>query len=439
VPTLGECDDRGVSDTAAIPLSPEDKAILDLECSWIAGHTCKLVRLGGGAPGVADLRRLIGDRIAVVPELTRKLGGSDDAPLWVPDERFDVDRHVRASELGPAPDRDAELDEIARLFEQRLDRDRPLWAIDVVPRAGGGAVLVWRIHHALADGTASMRFAEELLWDADDDAGGTVERPAGPASHVPEHGEHPDHKRRRAHLAAFIEREYAGSLHRSPFDGKIGTRRRIAVAEVPLRPLHDAAGKLAGATLNDALLAVVAGSLRRWFERHHGSLADVRVRVPVSLHQEGDDAGNRDSFFSVRLPLAVADPVERLHVVNAETRVRKEEHDAERIEHALAEIGRHSAKLAAFLERIESSPREFAVNVSNVPGPRHPVSVLGTPVEGLHSIAEIGLRHGLRISAVSLADRLFFGFNADPDLVHDVESMAAGVEVEAAELIGLAS
>ena len=134
----------------------------------------------------------------------------------------------------------------------------------------------------------------------------------------------------------------------------------------------------------------------------------------------------------------MADPVERLHVVNAETWVRKEEHDAERIEPTLAEIGRHSAKLAAFLERIESSPREFAVNVSNVPGPRHPVSVLGTPVEGLHSIAEIGLRHGLRISAVSLADRLFFGFNADPDLVVDVESMAAGVEVEAAELIGLA-
>ena len=107
MPTLGECDDRGVSDTAAIPLSPEDKAILDLECSWIAGHTCKVVLLGGGAPGVDDLRGLIGERIAVVPELTRKLGGDDDEPVWVPDERFDVAHHIRASELGPAPDRDA--------------------------------------------------------------------------------------------------------------------------------------------------------------------------------------------------------------------------------------------------------------------------------------------------------------------------------------------
>ncbi|MEZ6197998.1 MAG: WS/DGAT domain-containing protein, partial [Planctomycetota bacterium] len=95
--------------------------------------------------------------------------------------------------------------------------------------------------------------------------------------------------------------------------------------------------------------------------------------------------------------------------------------------------------LAALVERIESSPREFAVNVSNVPGPRHRVSVLGAPVESLHSIAEIGLRHGLRITAVSLADRLYFGFNADPALVPEVEWLAEGVEIEAGELIGLAS
>ena len=428
-----------MSDPAAIPLSPEDKAILDLECSWIAGHTCKVVSFGPGGPGVEELRGLIGERIAGVPELTRRLGGTDEEPLWVPDGDFDVERHVRSSGLGTATDHDAELDEIARLFERRLDRDRPLWAIDVVPRAGGGTVLVWRIHHALADGTAAMRFAEELLWDADLDAGGTVSRPAGPGSPANPGRVHPDDVRRRGHLAAFIEREFGGSLHRSPFDGEIGPRRRIAVAEVSLPKLHDAAKKLAGATLNDAVLAVVAGSLRRWFERHHGPLADFRVRVPVSLHHEGDDASNRDSFFSVRLPLGVEDPVERLRVVGAETKVRKREHDAERIEHTVAELGRHSAKLAALVERIESSPREFAVNVSNVPGPRHPVSVLGTPVETLHSIAEIGLRHGLRISAVSLADRLYFGFNADPVLVHDVEWMADGVELEAAELIDLAA
>lgn len=69
-----------------------------------------------------------------------------------------------------------------------------------------------------------------------------------------------------------------------------------------MRALHDAAGTIDCAPLNDAVLAIVAGELRRWVEHHHGALGAVRVRVPVSLHHEGDDAGNRDSFFSVGLP-----------------------------------------------------------------------------------------------------------------------------------------
>ncbi|HYI38401.1 MAG TPA: WS/DGAT domain-containing protein, partial [Thermoleophilaceae bacterium] len=83
-------------------------------------------------------------------------------------------------------------------------------------------------------------------------------------------------------------------------------------------------------------------------------------------------------------------------------------------------------------------PRHFAVNVSNVPGPRTPVSVLGAPVESLHSIAEIGERHALRISAVSMADTLCFGFCADPAIVDDLQAMADGVEEGTAGLVRLA-
>src|SRR5204862_4593310 len=109
--------------------------------------------------------------------------------------------------------------EVARLFEQRLDRDCPLWKIDVVPLEGDGAALVWRIHHSLADGTAAMRFARAVLWD---------EVTAAPRP-KPHHHEHAaDDARRRAHLVRFLEREFGESLHRSPFDGRIGTRREIA-------------------------------------------------------------------------------------------------------------------------------------------------------------------------------------------------------------------
>lgn len=415
-----------MSESEAIPLSAEDRAILELECASIVGHTCKVVGLGDGAAGIGELRAMIAGRIDAVPELTRMLDGDEQAPAWVPDPGFDLDRHVRPAAVGAVADRQAELEEVARLFEQRLDRDRPLWAIDVIQRGGGGVLLVWRIHHALADGTAAMRFARGLLWDQ-----------ADAAAVVREHARtHPDDARRHGHLAAMIEREFAESAHRSPFDGTIGTARRISLATVPLEPLHDAARERAGATLNDAVLSVLAGALRSWLEEHHGSLRGVRVRVPVSLHHEGDDAANLDSFFSLRLPLTIADPLERLHAVRRETERRKAAHDAEELREFLDELGAASPRMRALAERIEASPRSFALSVSNVPGPREPVSLLGTPVRSIHSIAEIGARHALRVAVVSLAGDLHFGFCADPAIVADLEAMAAGVEAEAAELVG---
>ncbi len=417
-------------DAAPIPLSPEDRAILDLEGPAIAGHTCKVLLLGAGAPGRAAVRDEIARRIDAAPLLTRRLGGTRDAPAWVLDERFDLDAHVvgaAAEPLAGAP----LLATVARLFEERLDRSRPLWRIDVVPLRDGSA-LVWRIHHALADGTAAMRYGEAVLWDP-----ATAEPPApeaASAAHPASPVHAADDARRRAHLAGFLAREVARAPDRSPFDGPIGARREIAFARVALRPLHDAAKRLAGATLNDAVLALVAGALRRWLEEHHRVLGDVRVRVPVSLHREGDDAANRDSFFAVALPLGAADPVARLRTIRAETAVRKADHDAQTMDDLLRGLGRLSPRLRALAGRIEASPRRFAVNVSNVPGPRKPIAVCGTPVRALHSIAEIGRRHALRIAVVSLDDALFFGFCADPDLVDGLDAMARGVTLEAQAL-----
>ena len=141
----------------------------------------------------------------------------------------------------------------------------------------------------------------------------------------------------------------------------------------------------------------------------------------------GRRRSNRDSFFSVRLPLHEADPVERLRVVNRETTVRKERHDAEALEETVEHLA-HVSPAWRRSRRHRAQPTRFAVSVSNVPGPREPVSILGAPVEALHSIAEIGFRHGLRISVVSLADRLF-GFTADPELVPGLDTMAVGVEM----------
>ena len=303
--------------------------------------------------------------------------------------------------------------------------------MDVIP-TGDGAAVVWRIHHSLADGTAALRFARELLWDGPADDGRSGSGGPGGRSQLEEDS------RRRRHLAAFVEREFGASIHRSPFDGEIGTTRRIAFATVDLHALHDDAKRVADATLNDAVLSIVAGALRRWLIHHHGSLGGLRVRVPVSLHHEGDEVANRDSFFSLRLPLNEPDPARRLRDVKRATAARKESGDAEEREEFLRELAAHSPRLESFCERLEASPRSFALSVSNVPGPREPVSVLGTPVTAIHSIAEIGRRHALRVAVVSLAGNLHFGFCADPGIVDRLDEMAAGVEIEAAELAAVA-
>jgi hypothetical protein len=416
----------------SIPLGPEDRAILDLECRTIAGHTCKVVRLEQGDAQAFDLQALrtrIGERIALAPALTRRLGGSERTPAWVPDDEFELSEHVVPAEVEQAVDLGELRALVARLFEQRLDRSRPLWRIDVAPLRDGGSALIWRVHHALADGTASVRYARTLLWDDSTEA--QMSMAQAHAAHAA------DEARRRAHLSGFLRREYARGECRSPFDGTIGTRREVAFAAVPLAGLHEAAKALDEATVNDAVLAIVAGAVGRWVAQRHGELGTIRLQVPVSLHHEGDHTANHDSFFSVGLPMNEPDPVARLRLAHAASAERKLDHDAQYREHLLHELS-GVPPLEHFLTRIERNPRRFALSVSNVPGPREPVNVLGRAVARLHSLAEIGEHHALRVSAMSLAGTLCFGLCADPHLVDRLQLMADGIEAEAQGLFDAA-
>jgi diacylglycerol O-acyltransferase len=410
-----------------IALTDEDRAILALESRAVAGHTCKVVLVGPGAPTVERLRASIAERLGRVPALTRRLGGTPERPTWVDDERFDVAAHVRAADVDPCDDESIRLD-VARLFVEHLDRSRPLWRMDVMRRSDDGAVVVWRIHHALADGSTAMRFADTVLWDAVPAPGAAAPRPR------PAH----DESGRRLRLAAFLRHELTLGHRRSPFDGTVGAERDVAFARAPLQALHDAARMLAGATVNDAVLTAVAGGLRAWIRDHHGHAGKVRVKVPVSLHHAGDDEGNRDSFFTVELPLDEPDPVARLTAIRAATAACKADHDAETLDQVMHDLARVSPQLEHLCRRLEASPRAFALNVSNVPGPRTAVAVLGAPVEAVYSIAEIGERHALRVAVVSVAGRLNFGLCSDPAIVGGIDRLAAGVEADATALIAAA-
>lgn len=416
--------------TQRTPLGSEDRAILALECETVAGHTCKVMRLGPGAPSVAALRERIAERIHLTPPLTRRLSGAD-AAAWEPDPDFELADHVVEHRHQRPVDADGLLTCVARLFEQRLDRGRPLWQMDVIELEHDERALVWRIHHALADGTTAIRYSRALLWDE------APEQTMSPAQASAQHAA--DEARRRSHLAGYLRREFRRSRSRSPFDGSIGAGRGVGFATVPLTALHDAAKAIDGATLNDAVLSIVTGSLRHWVDVHHGCIASIRVKVPVSMHHEGDAVANRDSSFSLGLPLSESDPVARLRIVHSRTQARKAARDAEQRELLLHKISDVSPRLERFAVQLERSPRRFALNVSNVPGPRHRVAVISSPVRQLYSLAEISQHHALRVSVISFVDQLCFGFCADSDLIGDVGAMAKQVEPEAQALLGALS
>ena len=426
----GATDAVGSDAAEFVPLSPEDRAILALESPTIAGHTCKVVELTGSSLDVPALRARIAERMHLVPQLARRLGAAPDgSTAWREDPEFDVANHVVEHHHDDPVDAAGLRHCVARLFEQRLDRDRPLWRIDLVTLRDGRRALVWRIHHALADGTASVRYGRALLWDEPPERRMT---PAQARAHAVAEA------RRRTHLAGYLRREFTRTRGRSPFDGEICERREVAFVSVPLGPLRQAAKRIDGATVNDAVLTLVAGALRHWIVVHHGHLGTLRVKVPVSLHRDGDAVANRDSQFALGLPLTEADPITRLREIHARTSARKAAHDAEEREVLLHRMSGVSPRLQRFAEQLERNPRRFALNVSNVPGPREPVSIFSSPVHAVYSIAEVSQHHALRVSASSLADQLCFGFCVDPDVVADVETIAGAIGAEA-EALGAAA
>jgi hypothetical protein len=424
-----------VSEPEQERLSADDAAILALESAAIAGHTLKLIVLEPGR-GPVDLERLratVESRLDAEPRGRQRVepAGPDRSASWIDDDSFEIDAHVRRRDGTEGLDTAGLWSVTGEIMSERLDHARPLWAMDLVgPLADGREAVVVRIHHAMADGISCIRFLGTVLWDA------------APADALPEHAPARRAPRRSVarealHLPGALARELGARASRSPFDRPIGPERELAFAAVPLADLKRIGAARPGhVTVNDVLLAALAGGLRAWLGDPGARGPRLRAKVPVSLHHRDEAAGelgNRDSFLNVDLPLSEPDPLVRLDRINAETSKRKRLGDAEELYdffHALARV-KHLASAAQHAAR---SPREFSLSISNVPGPRSPVSVAGRSVDRLCSVAEPADRHALRASAISCAGEVAIGLCTDPEAVPGVASVANAIEGAIAEL-----
>ena len=456
-------------------LSADDTRILRLESDAIAGHTLKLAIVEPGRDGqpltVERVRNRVEARLPTLPRARQRLAPTPlrlAAPAWVDDSDFDVRNHVRAAP-GTVGDRAQLMRHAGSVMAERLDHARPLWGIGVVgPLEDGRTALVIRIHHCLADGVTCLRMLSQLLWDTDDDG-----EPPAPGAWQPEPapgglrllasgagsrlrgsggalagGARAAASPRRwrdagselAALPATLRRELWPLGAETAFDRRIGGDREVAFTACELddlKRIEHAAGN--GVTVNDVVLAVVAGAIRRWLDAHHEPMQAMRVQIPVSMHHRGEDPdelGNRDSFLFCDLPVAEPDPRKRLAAINAETLSRKQHHDADELYSFFHSLS-HIRPLYRVASELASGPREFALSVSNVPGPREPVQMLTGRVAELYSVAEPADRHALRASAVSLAGRMGFGFCTDPGAVPGVAELAAGLDASLQELRAL--
>jgi WS/DGAT/MGAT family acyltransferase len=237
-------------------------------------------------------------------------------------------------------------------------------------------------------------------------------------------------------LPAALRRELGGRADRSPLDRPIGAGRELALAAAPLAELRRIGhSRPSPATVNDVLLAAVAGALRRWLGESE-RLPALRAQVPVSLHHrdpEPGELGNRDSFLNVDLPLDEPDPLARLDRISAETGERKRLGDADELYDLFHALGRLH-HLGPLIERLAGGPREFSLSISNVPGPSGPISVAGRAVERLGTVAEPAMRHALRISAISCAGTVTISACTDPEALPGVARLAGALEQSFAEL-----
>jgi hypothetical protein len=403
-------------------LGPDDAHILSMESAVIMGHTLKLnVLEAATTPLDLDaLRAAVSKRLSDVPRATQRVDVSGRAPRWVEAADFDIRDHVR---LHPGTDdatRAGLWRSVSGLMSEHLDRTKPLWTFDVIgPLDDGREAIAARIHHAMADGIAAVRFLDEVLWDAH--AAPTAAGRPAPVT--------PGRLGQARRLPAAVLRELGHPAAASPLDRPVTGSRELAFTIASLAEAKAiGASRPTRATVNDVLLAVVAGGLHAWLTgldpmgRPHG---EVRAQIPVSLHarDEGSGLGNHDSFLNVDLHHDEPDPLVRLDRISADTAVRKRLDDADELYDLFHALGRvkHVGDAA---RRLAGSSREFAVAISNVPGPSAPVSVAGRRVEQLFSSSEPALHHALRISAISCAGDIGIGLCTDPTALPGIARLA---------------
>jgi WS/DGAT/MGAT family acyltransferase len=440
-------------------LTAVDASFLAQEGPTAHMHVGSVMIFDGSPPAYDDIADHIRSRLHLVPRFRQKLAFpplETGRPLWVDDPSFNLEYHVRDTAL-PAPGSEQQLRALAaRVHSQALDRTKPLWEMWLVHGLEDGRfALLTKTHHALVDGVSGVDLATVLFdleptpaplehsdtpWQprrppsgidmAARGVRGLIGLPFDAAARAVGAAAHPNEALAgtREALEGIGEVVWAGMnpAPETPLNVEIGPHRRLVWVRQELsdfKRIKDAFG----GTVNDVVLAVVAGALQKWLRlrgvRTEG--LELRALVPVSIRarDEHHQLGNRLAAMRAPLPVYVEDPVARLRVVRTAMDGLKESKQAVGAEVLAGMQALAPPTILAQASRLNFSTRLFNLLVTNVPGPQFPLYVLGRRLHDLFPVAFLPKNHALAVAIMSYNGGMDFGLLGDYDAMPDLERL----------------
>jgi diacylglycerol O-acyltransferase len=455
-------------------LRQRDVALLALESARTPMHVATLDTFEppDGGFDYERLVALIADRIAFVPryrQRLREVPGRVANPVWVDDEDFDLTFHVRRSAL-PRPGTMGQLRDLtARIMSRRLDRSRPLWETYLVEGLEGGLfAILTKSHHALVDGATvdlgqlilddspQARPTPEISWHPDRGPAGVELLGEALAESFRHPGVLADNVRGGLigarqladwALARVADAAGRGSAPEGPLSARLSEQRRFATVDTRLSS-YQKVRREHGATVNDVVLATIAGALRSWLlTRAETVTSSTRVRALVPLSVVDDELAEPTSLGSqvtphvLDLPIGEPSPVMRLHQVSYALKAHKETGRAVSAS-KLAEIAGFAPNTFHLLgSRLAAShpARSFHLLITNVPGPQFPLYAAGGRMLASYPVLPLLPGHALAIGATSYDGHVYYGIDADRDAVPDVEVLAQCIREALDELVDASS
>ncbi len=456
-------------------LSSLDTSFLNLEDAATPMHVGSVMVFDAPSGGFdyESLVTLISQRIAHVPRYRQRIKtvpGALANPVWVDDTHFDMSYHVRRSAL-PRPGSDEQLEElVARIQPRPLDRSRPLWEVYLVEGlAENRFAIITKTHHSLVDGISSVDIGNVLVdgnptasegvlttWRARPEPSGAelvvaaLTEAARTPSQVVETIQHGVSDVTRAvgkvagvagDVVSTLARVSARPAPESPLNAKVGRARRYVMIGTDLEDYRQVRTRLGRGsfadevTVNDVILATVAGAFRSWLLTRGESVypgTTIRAMVPVSVHDGNDPpTGAQVTACFVDLPVGEPGPSMRLHQIAFSMRQQMEGGSRRAVSaETLSGLGGFAPPtMHALGARLGGavSKRLYNVVITNVPGPQTPLYAAGARMVSTYPVTPLGRGQALSIGLTSYDGGVYYGLYADRDAMPDADVLGRGV------------